>query len=72
MGLFILWGLLMPAEPPFKRSFVFIDGQNLFYAVKQAFGYSYPNYDPLALAQWVCQQRGWQLTETHLYTDFLR
>ena len=67
-GVIHLWGLLMPAEPPFKRSFVFIDGQNLFYAVKQAFGYSYPNYDPLALAQWVCQQRGWQLTETHFYT----
>lgn len=68
MGLFILRGLLMPAEPPAKRTFVFVDGQNLFYAVKQAFGYSYPNYDPLALAQWVCQQRGWQLTATHFYT----
>jgi hypothetical protein len=36
VGLFILWGLLMPAEPPFKRSFLFLDGQNLFYAVKHA------------------------------------
>jgi hypothetical protein len=33
------------AEPPVKRAFVFIDGQNLFHAAKEAFGYSYPNYD---------------------------
>jgi hypothetical protein len=41
----------MPLEPAQKRTFVFIDGQNLFYAAKQAFGYNYPNYDPLRLAQ---------------------
>ncbi len=58
----------MPIEPPVKRTFIFIDGQNLFYAVKQAFGYSYPNYDPLLLAQLVSRQQGWQLAETHFYT----
>ncbi len=45
-----------------------MDGQNLFYAVKQAFGYSYPNYDPLLLAHWAINQRGWRLVETHFYT----
>jgi len=35
----------MPEEPSKKRTFVFIDGQNLFYAVKEAFGYRLPNYD---------------------------
>ncbi len=27
-----------------------IDGQNLFYATKHAFGYHYPNYNPVLLA----------------------
>lgn len=58
----------MPAEPTQKRAFTFIDGQNLFYAVKQAFGYGYPNYDPLRLAQWVANRNAWQLVETHFYT----
>ncbi len=32
----------MPSEPPVKRAFVFVDGQNLFHAAKEAFGYLYP------------------------------
>ncbi len=35
----------MLSEPPAKRAFVFIVGQNLFHAAKEAFGYSFPNYD---------------------------
>lgn len=34
----------MVSEPN-KKVVVFIDGQNLFYAIKEAFGYSYPNYN---------------------------
>lgn len=45
-----------------------MDGQNLFYAVKKAFGYNYPNYDPKALAQKICEEQGWQLTEVFFYT----
>ncbi len=30
-----------PTEPSVKRALVFIDGQNLFYAAKEAFGYDY-------------------------------
>jgi hypothetical protein len=33
----------MPAEPPIKRVTAFVDGQNLFHAAREAFGYSYPN-----------------------------
>ncbi len=33
----------MPAEPAVKRAIAFFDGQNLFYATKYAFGYSWPN-----------------------------
>jgi len=34
---------------------VFIDGQNLFYAAKEAFGSQYPDYDVKALAERVCK-----------------
>ena len=58
----------MPAEPAAKRTIAYFDGQNLFYAAKYAFGYSWPNYDPLKLAQAVCQAQGWQLDATCFYT----
>ena len=58
----------MRVEPPIKRAIAFVDGQNLFYAAKQAFGYTYPNYDPLALATAVCRSKGWVLTQTCFYT----
>jgi uncharacterized LabA/DUF88 family protein len=58
----------MPAEPTTKRTLAFIDGQNLFYAVKYAFGYTYPNYDLPALAQAICRLRGWTLEGVRFYT----
>lgn len=58
----------MPIEPREKRVCAFIDGQNLFYAAKHAFGHSYPNYDPQALASKICVAKGWQLRETYFYT----
>jgi uncharacterized LabA/DUF88 family protein len=58
----------MPAEPPIKRTFVFIDGQNLFYAAKDAFGYTFPNYDPMLLAECVAKQQKWTLAQTQFYT----
>lgn len=58
----------MPAEPTTKRAIAFIDGQNLFYAVKYAFGYTFPNYDVPALAAAVCRQQGWTLTQVRFYT----
>jgi hypothetical protein len=35
-------------EPQPKRAIVFFDGQNLFYAAREAFGYTHPNYDAQA------------------------
>ena len=58
----------MPAEPVPKRAVGFVDGQNLFYAAKKAFGYPYPNYDPKALAERIASDRGWTLVETFFYT----
>lgn len=58
----------MPVEPLVKRTIAFLDGQNLFYAARDAFGYTYPNYDPLELARSVCALRGWDLVRVHFYT----
>jgi uncharacterized LabA/DUF88 family protein len=58
----------MPIEPSVKRAVAFVDGQNLFYAVKKAFGYAWPNYDPLALAEGICRSKGWTLNQTCFYT----
>ena len=58
----------MPKEPKNKRAIAFFDGQNLYYAAKKAFGYPYPNYDPVALAQAICDSQGWVLEETRFYT----
>ena len=58
----------MAVEPLVKRAVLFVDGQSLFYAAKEAFGYTYPNYDPLKLGQTICQRQGWQLTGVRFYT----
>ena len=58
----------MPKEPDVKRTYVFIDGQNLFHAVKDAFGYSYPNYNPKVLAHEICNSKGWLIDEIFFYT----
>ncbi len=47
----------------------FIDGQNLFYAVREKFGYTYPNYDVRKLAEHVTQAEPDRvLARVHFYT----
>lgn len=58
----------MPPEPATKRAVAFVDGQNLFFAARQAFGYTYPNYDFPALAAAVCAANGWSLQQARFYT----
>ena len=60
----------MASEPTTKRAIVFLDGQNLFYAAKTAFGHRYPNFDPMTLAERVCRNQGWQLVQTRFYTGY--
>ena len=55
-------------EPAIKRTWAFVDGQNLFHAVKHAFGYTYPNYDAGELALSLCEAQGWNLASTSFYT----
>ncbi len=58
----------MAAAPAHPRAIAFIDGQNLFHAAREAFGYTYPNYDAAALAAAVCQAHGWTLVQVRFYT----
>ena len=58
----------MPVEPTVKRTVAFIDGQNLFHAAREAFGYTYPNYDVQALAKQLTLSAGWNLDQTRFYT----
>lgn len=55
-------------EPIHKRTHVFIDGQNLYHCAKEAFGYTYPNYDVLALSNFICKQNNWELSRVCFYT----
>lgn len=58
----------MPPEPAIKRTMAFFDGQNLFHAAKEAFGYTFPNYDPQKLASRICQSKSWNLQTIKFYT----
>lgn len=58
----------MPCEPSRKRAIAFFDAQNLFHCAKEAFGYTFPNFDPCALAAAVCSLHGWQMSGVRVYT----
>jgi len=58
----------VPPEPAEKRTVVFVDGQNLFHAARESFGYPFPNYDAAALTQAVCHNYGWHLSQVRFYT----
>jgi len=58
----------LPLEPPVKRAVAFFDGQNLFHAAKEAFGFRYPNYDPARLAAELCRRQAWTLAQVRFYT----
>ena len=50
------------------RAVALIDGMNLFNNAKTAFGYGFPNYDPLQLSQAVSAALGCELLETRFYS----
>lgn len=58
----------MAVEPDIKQTVVFFDGQNLFHHARAAFGCTYPDYSPLALAVRICKGRGLTLHEIRFYT----
>lgn len=58
-------------EPEKKRVVAFIDGQNLFFAAKEAFGYDYFNSDPLKLVMEICKNQiknGCTTSQVRFYT----
>jgi hypothetical protein len=61
-------GLAVLTEPIIKRAVAFFDGQNPFHCAKAAFGYTYPNYNPVALANAVCSQQKWRNEGVRFYT----
>jgi len=54
--------------PENPEAIVFVDGQNLYKAAREAFGYTYPNYNVLKIAQEICSQEGWKLKQVRFYT----
>ena len=58
----------MSKEPANIRAIAFFDRQNLFHCAKQAFGYTFPNFDPAKLAAHICAEKGWQLNGVRFYT----
>lgn len=55
-------------EPTVKRTITFVDGQALFHATREAFGYTYPNYDVKLLSEEICRIKGLELNEIYFYT----
>ena len=51
-----------------KRAVFFFDGQNLFHAAREAFGYQDPNFDPILLSEAISKQNNWDLVGIRLYT----
>ena len=51
-----------------KRAIAFFDGQNLFAAARDAFGFTTASYGVPRLAQAIALQRGWGLIETRFST----
>lgn len=67
--------VLAASAPPFSlssaptvRAIAFIDGQNLYRAAKDAFGYHVPNYGFPQLALKVCRLQSWVPKEIRFYT----
>ena len=54
--------------PKIRRAIAFFDGQNLFHTAQGAFGYRWPNFDPVKLAEKICADQGWELTQVRFYT----
>ena len=56
-------------EPECKRLYTFFDCQNLFHAVKKAWGYPCPNFDPIKLSFMIQRKyHDWQFKRIYIYT----
>jgi len=55
-------------DPCTKKIMVYMDGQNLFKGARDAFGYHTPDYDVLALGQYVADKIGGCVVDIYFYT----
>src|SRR5262249_45690275 len=60
----------MPDAPAIKRAITFIDGQNLYHSLREAFGSTHPNYDLMKLSHAVCRHHGWHLKQARFYSGY--
>src|ERR1017187_2412548 len=68
-GLFTFGGLLNgPRTVSEAGHRVLRRPEHLYHAARHAFGYTYPNFDPIALASAVANSHGWELSEVRFYT----
>ena len=58
----------MANPPAIIRAVSFFDGQNLYHSAKAAFGYPFPNYDPVALTTAICAAQGWHSQGVRFFT----
>jgi uncharacterized LabA/DUF88 family protein len=63
-----------PVRPSTPRVHAFVDGQNLFYGVKRCFGYEFPNFDIMRLAEELVSSSDFdrELLQVHFYTGMHR
>lgn len=57
----------MQREPVTKRAVAFIDASNTRASARRAFGESFGNFNPVALAEEVCAAQGWTLAGVSYY-----
>jgi uncharacterized LabA/DUF88 family protein len=55
-------------EPTQRRAVMFFDGQNLYHSARDCFGYTFPNFDVMALSRAVCATKGLLLSRVRFYT----
>ena len=57
----------MQREPVTKRAVAFIDASNMRGGARRAFGESFSNFNPVAMAEEVCAAQGWSLAGVSYY-----
>ena len=63
----------MSLPPSRERDSFFVDDQNFFHSIKEAFNYRYPNYDIQKLAHSISEKQGWGIpVSIHFYTGVPR
>lgn len=61
----------MADEPAIKRAITFVDGQNLYHGLREAFASTtHPNYDLMKLSQAICAREGWLLKQVRFYSGY--